>query len=156
MGGLCWQVSDSEGQPHCTPPTSDISGWSLFIRKSISMDSPRNRKHQTYSYGQLVHNVHIDAVPHGNVINAQQRDKRNLLTVVSAFTTLLICIGAPPSLTSLAFFLCRRLSWFFFILAISSSSLEKCHKLWVLIAPEIKDSVPPLCPRILVGITCWS
>jgi len=32
-------------------------------------------------------------------------------------------MGVPPSLTILAFFRCRRRSWFFFLLAISSSSL---------------------------------
>lgn len=34
------------------------------------------------------------------------------------------CIGIPPSLTIFAFFLCKRRSWFFFILAICSSSLR--------------------------------
>ena len=34
------------------------------------------------------------------------------------------CIGVPPSLTIFAFFLCKRRSWFFFILAICSSSLQ--------------------------------
>ena len=57
------------------------------------------------------------------------------ITVVSGLTGRLSCIGVPPSLTILAFFLCSRLSWFFFIRAISSSSLVlkvniKCSLVW--------------------------
>ena len=46
-----------------------------------------------------------------------------MFTVVSGLTGRLSCMGVPPSLTILAFFLWSRLSWFFFIRAISSSSL---------------------------------
>lgn len=48
---------------------------------------------------------------------------RSERTVVSGLTGRFSCIGVPPSLTIFAFFLCKRRSWFFFILAISSSSL---------------------------------
>ena len=47
-----------------------------------------------------------------------------VLTVVSGLTGRLSVMGVPPSFAILAFFRCRRRSWFFFIRAISSSSLE--------------------------------
>lgn len=43
--------------------------------------------------------------------------------MVSGLTGLFNCSGMPPSFRILAFLRCRRRSWFFFILAISSSSL---------------------------------
>lgn len=46
------------------------------------------------------------------------------LTVVSGLVFRLSVRGVPPSLAILAFFLCKRRSWFFFIRAISSSSLR--------------------------------
>ena len=48
-------------------------------------------------------------------------------TVVSGLGGLFNCISVPPSLRILAFFLCNRLSWFFFILAISSSKLDRIN-----------------------------
>ena len=122
---------------------------------SINMRGLGDRKQRPTHVTDLTA-MSTPALQRKEMVRYATRGKGNVLTVVSAFTTLLICIGVPPSLISLAFFLWRRLSWFFFILAISSSNLERFHERWVLIALDIKNSIPLLRPRILVNITCGS
>lgn len=77
----------------------------------------------------------------------------NRHTVVSGLTGRLSCIGVPPSLTILAFLRCRRRSWFFFILAISSSSLFRAFCQQLSKTFELLECQPLLCPLILLCIT---
>lgn len=59
----------------------------------------------------------------------RKRHKKDL-TVVSGLIGRFNCIGVPPAWTILAFFLCSLRSWFFFIRAISSSSLKEMPNQW--------------------------
>lgn len=78
------------------------------------------------------------------------------LTVVSGLSGRPSCMGVPPSLTILAFFRWRRRSWFFFILAISSSSLTRKNEAQIRIfLTSIRDLVdlPFLCPFVFIRVS---
>lgn len=83
---------------------------------------------KAYSYGPFARNARIAAIKLNRSVCILPHDMRIFFTVVSGFKGRLSCRGVPPSLMILAFFLCSRRSWFFFMRAISSSSLMTSQK----------------------------
>ena len=86
----------------------------------------------SHAKNNLTHVAHLTTMTTSPLFEKKKRyinaqliffEKGGVITVVSGLTGRLSCMGVPPSLTIFAFFLCNRLSWFFFIRAISSSSL---------------------------------